>query len=134
MQLLFFHFRFRNQRSKITEKTAAAIPPAAALTPPVKAPTIPDCLTPSIAPFSQIVAKTSQRNSSTSTSEINKILINTKTTQNSTSSNKITKIRAGVSLVLSIKIWPITQISPPTTKHFKRDGQAKTSAQFKSIK
>ena len=36
------------------KKTAAAIPPALAVTPPVKAPTIPYSFTPLIAPFAKL--------------------------------------------------------------------------------
>ena len=50
----FFILGLEISAAKYPKKTAAAIPPAAAFTPPVKAPTKPLSLTASIAPFAKL--------------------------------------------------------------------------------
>ena len=50
----FFIFGFEINEAKYPKNTAAAIPPAAALTPPVNTPIRPDCWTSSIAPLARL--------------------------------------------------------------------------------
>jgi len=50
----FFILGFEISDARYPKNTAAAIPPADALTPPVKAPTSPFDCTPSIAPFAKL--------------------------------------------------------------------------------
>lgn len=50
----FFILGLEIKEARYPKNTAAAIPPLEALIPPVKAPTKPDSLTPSIAPFAKL--------------------------------------------------------------------------------
>ena len=97
----------------IRKNTAAAIPPAAAFTPPVKQPTNPLWCTPSIAPFAKLYPNPVRGTVAPAPAKSTKYWYIPNPPSTAPVVTNITKILAGVNFVLSINIWPTIQIRPP---------------------
>lgn len=86
------------------KNTAADIPPAEALTPPIKAPSKPCSCAPSIAPFAKLAPKPVKGTVAPHPAKSITYLYIPSPPKTAPKVTKVTKIRAGVNLVLSIKI------------------------------
>lgn len=106
-----------NISEKINEKnTAAAIPPAVAVSPPVNKPITPLVETCLITPFASVLPKPTIGTVAPAFPKSTMGSYNPKPSKKMPATKKVTKILADVILVLIIKICPIKQIIPPTKK------------------
>ena len=105
--------------TKYPKNTAPAIPPAADLTPPMKAPNTPLSCTANFTPLLKLYPNPVKGTVAPAPANLTRGSYIPNAPKITPDTTKITNILAGVSFVRSSKSCPTTQINPPTQNAFK---------------
>ena len=117
----------QKNETKSPDSTAAAIPAEPAHNGPVRTPSKPFSRIASLVPFTRTLPKPVSGTVAPAPAKSTSLSYTPVAPRITPSTTKVTSILAGVIFVTSISICPITHMSPPTKKRFKKNQQKNIS-------